>query len=196
MKYAHIISRFLYAVYNNSHQSWNSILPYISDSFRQRLFAPELTEELLIYSIKKLYDEFKLEDALILRFMYEFRLTPSEIYLLNTESFTDSESLIFIKEENTNVKTIKVSQTLRNDIKFYIIYRKLTGNEIVLCSRITQNGVALNWKFIFTQKPKTIYNHFNSRFGGTLPWFNFTPRAIVTLSKNNYKKSEPKLHNV
>ena len=148
----------------------------------------------MVYSIKKLYDESKYEDALILQFMYLFRLTPSEIYLLDFECITNGRWLTFIKEDSPALKNLKINQILLNDVKFYATYRKLGGNELIYCRRFTQAGVALDGRFIFTQKPKTIYNHFNNKFGGSLPSFDFSPRTVINLSIQNYHNNEPKLH--
>ena len=195
-KYSYIISKFLYAVYQNSHQKCDSILQFLSHSFKKRLLSLELTEELLVKSIKRLYDASQFEDALILQFMYLYRLAPSQIYLLDFDSFTNDRCLTAIKEESSNYKTTKVSISLLNDVNYYIVYRKLTGNEIKYWRRITHNGVILNGKFIFTQKPKTIYNRFNSGFGGSIPWFNYSPKDIITLSLRNYQNGEAKFLNL
>ena len=186
----------MYAVYQNSHQKCDSILQFLSHSFKKRLLSLELTEELLVKSIKRLYDASQFEDALILQFMYLYRLAPSQIYLLDFDSFTNDRCLTAIKEESSNYKTIKVSISLLNDVNYYIVYRKLTGNEIKYWRRITHNGVILNGKFIFTQKPKTIYNRFNSGFGGSIPWFNYSPKDIITLSMRNYQNGEAKFLNL
>ena len=150
----------------------------------------------MVYSIKKLYDESRYEEALLLQFMYLLRLTNSEIYLLDIECITNGRWLTFIKEDSLAFKTLKVNQILLNDVKFYATYRKLGENELIYCRRFTRAGVALDGRFIFTQKPKTIYNHFNNKFGGSLPWFDFSPRTVIIFSIQNYHNKEPRLHNL
>ena len=125
-----------------------------------------------------------------------YRLIPSQIYLLDFDPFTNDRCLTEIKEESSNYITIKVSISLLNDVNYYIVYRKLTGNEIKHWIKITHNGVILNGKCILTQKPKTIYNRFNSGFGGSISWFNYSPKYIITFSLRNYQNGEAKFLNL
>ena len=102
----------------------------------------------------------------------------------------------FYKGNSPAFKILKINQILLNDVKFYATYRKLGGNELKYCRIFAQAGVALDGRFIFTQKPKTIYNHFNNKFGGSLPWFDFSSRTVINLSIQNYHNNEPKLHDL
>ena len=188
-----IIAQFLFETYEGTSQDCTQIFPYLSLLQVNRIRASYLSEEILVFAIKKLNKSGQYEDSLILRLIYLLRVSPHTIYLLDFSKLDSFRLFVFYDEDVRYHRTVKLEYSLYNDICFYHnlknFKKRLSRNLI----RRSKDKTIVKGDFIFSSTPKTIYNRFNNQFDGRLPWFVYTPKMIKDLSFKNYPNKKPTL---
>ena len=180
-------------MYEGTSQDYTQILPYLSLLLMNRIRASNISEESLVFAIKKLNENEQYEDSLILILIYMLRISPHTIYLLDFNKLDSFRLFVFYDEDVRYHRTVKLEQSLYNDMWFLHNLKKLKNNVSENLKRRSKDMTILKGDFIFSSTPMTIYNRFNNKFGGTLLWFIYTPKMIKDLSLKNYPNKKPTL---
>ena len=131
--------------------------------------------------------------------MYTYSIDPYVIYMLTFEGICDDNSIKFWDYKSSSYITKPLNNELLVDLYYFKNYLKLTNSEQSETERTSQDDVTIRGTFIFSYSPTNIYNRFKRKFSNMLPWFNFTPKNVIELSKSlskpNNQNYYPKITN-
>ena len=143
LSYAQWICKFLCRIYENSSQV---LSPYLEQLSMQNNLNPSsayLSDSYIKYTIKRLFDYSKFEDAIIINLMYNLAISPRTIYYLQFNSLTPQMNLKYFDLNSKFFKDTQINIDLYNEIKFFERYQtmkmKINKNEI----RTTKSGLKL-----------------------------------------------------
>ena len=120
--------------------------------------------------------------------------------MLTFEGICDDNSIKFWDYKSSSYITKPLNNELLVDLNYLKNYLKLTNSEQSETERASQDDVTIRGTFIFSYSPTNIYNRFKRKFSNMLPWFNFTPKNVIELSKSLSKPNNqdyyPKITNM
>ena len=182
-KYVNVIKRFVQNIYTMDPlkikwEYYKNQPKFITD------IIPKLTYDDIFYVYAALIKNGKIEDALILNFIYTYAINPYVVYTLAYEGIGDNGFITYWDFKLSSNVVKPLHKELLNDINLFKFYRKpnfLTQKEN---ERESPNHTIIKGTFIFNVSPTNIFNRFKRKFGVKSLKVRFTPGDVIKLSKH------------
>ena len=188
-KYANAIRRFVQNIYTIDPLRIKCQY-YKNKSRVAKEFPPKLTYQNIFEVYSTLISHKKIEDALILNFIYTYAINPYVIYTLTYEGI-DENGFITYWDFKSSSNTVKPLHTeLLNDIKLFKLLTSSTKKIDFVSERTSPNYTVIRGTFIFSVTPTNIFNRFKRKFGIKSMKLSFTPGDVIKLSKYMTRKHD------